>query len=130
MNTSCKPPSDLRSISGNYTSENIGINQLGKHIGTSTLSINVDSDGVIRGERGWSSESHKGHKADGTPTGSEKETVLGVIDPQDCEIGLAEKGETGIYRGRLLQDGSIDLILIASGDYPLAIRNRYTREAQ
>jgi hypothetical protein len=81
-------------------------------------------------ERGWASESHKGHKADGTPTSGEKEPVLGVIAPQDCDIGRAEKGETGIYRVRLLPDGSIDVILIASGDYPLAIRNRYTREAQ
>ena len=130
LNSSCQPPSDLSSLSGTYTAENIGINKSGKHSGTSTLSIAVDRDGVISGERTWSSKTHQGYTIDGTATNSDKEPVIGVIDPADCEIGLAEKGETGSYRGRLLSDGSIDLILIDSGDAPLAIRNRYERQAQ
>ena len=124
----CELPKDLQSLSGTYTAENIGINKLGKHIGTTTLSISVDSDGVIEGSRSWSSASHQGHTKDGVATSGDTETVIGVIHPQTCEIGLAEFGETGSYRGRYLGDGAIDLLLIESGEAPLAIRNTYRRQ--
>ena len=121
----CQLPEDLQSLSGTYTAENIGINKLGKHIGTTTLTITVDPDGVIEGSRSWSSASHQGHTKDGVTTNGDTETVIGVIHPQTCEIGLAEFGESGIYRGRYLADGTIDLLLIESGEAPLALRMTY-----
>ena len=124
----CDLPKDLQSLSGTYTADNIGINKLGKHIGTTTLTITVDSDGVIEGSRSWSSASHQGHTKEGVTTSGDTETVIGVIHPQTCEIGLAEFGETGSYRGRYLANGTIDLLLIESGDAPLAIRNTYRRQ--
>ena len=126
--STCELPRDLQSLSGTYTAENIGINKLGKHIGTTTLTITVDSDGVIEGSRSWSSASHQGHTKDGDTTSGDTETVIGVIHPQTCEIGLAEFGETGSYRGRYLANGTIDLLLIESGDAPLATRNTYRRQ--
>ena len=124
----CELPNDLQSLSGTYTADNIGINKLGKHIGTTTLTISVDSDGVIEGSRSWTSASHRGHTKDGVTTSGDTETVIGVINPQTCEIGLAEFGESGTYRGRHLANGTIDLLLIQSGDAPVAIRNTYRRQ--
>ena len=124
----CDLPEDLQSLSGTYAAENIGINKLGKHIGITTLSITVDSDGVITGSRSWSSSSHQGHTKDGTTTNGDTEAVIGVIHPQTCEIGLAESGETGTYSGRYRVDGTIELLLIQSGEAPVVIRNTYRRQ--
>jgi len=41
---------------------------------------------------------------------------------------LAEYGESGTYRGRLLPDGSIDLVLVESGGLPVVIRNHYVKQ--
>ena len=123
----CELPEDLRTISGTYTAENIGINKLGKHIGTTTLTITVDSDGVIEGSRSWRSSSHQGHTEHGETTSGDTESVIGVIHPETCDIGLAEFGETGTYRGQYLNNGAIDLLLIESGKAPLALRNTYRR---
>ena len=125
---SCNPPTNLSELSGLYSAKNIGINSIGKHIGTSTLSINVDVDGVINGTRSWESQTHSGHTDDGRLTKSQVEKIIGVIDPFDCEIGLAEYDEPGTYRGRLLPDGSIDIILVQSGKQPVAIRNHYKKK--
>ena len=126
-NISCKPPKNLSEISGLYSAENIGINSIGKHIGISTLSIEVDNDGVISGTRSWESATDSGHTEDGKLTKAHVEKVIGVVDPFDCEIGLADINEPGSYRGRLMQDGSIDIILIQSGKRPVAIRNHYKK---
>ena len=123
----CELPNDLQSLSGTYTADNIGINKLGKHIGTTTLTITVDSDGVIEGSRSWRSSSHQGHTEHGETTSGDTESVIGVIHPETCDIGLAEFGETGTYRGRYLNNGAIDLLLIESGKAPLALRNTYRR---
>ena len=125
--TSCKPPADLSEISGQYSAVNIGINSIGKHVGVSKLSIDVDNDGVISGTRSWESKTNAGHKEDGTLTKSHVEEIIGVVDPFDCEIGLAEYDEDGSYRGRLMPDGSIDIILVQSGKRPVAVRNHYKR---
>jgi len=127
VSTSCQPPSDLSTLTGSYSSENIGINSNGKHLGESELSITVDADGVFSGERSWSSDRHSGHSKDGTIIKGDKEKVIGVIDPNDCQIGIAEFGESGNYNGRLLPDGSIDLILIQSGAKPVVMRNLYQK---
>ena len=68
-------PTTIRSINatGSYSSENIGINSNGKHLGESELSITVDADGVFSGERSWSSDRHSGHSKDGTITKGDKE---------------------------------------------------------
>ena len=124
---SCKPPTNLSELSGLYSAKNIGINSIGKHIGTSTLSINVDVDGVINGTRSWESQAHSGHTDDGRLTKSHVEKIIGVVDPFDCEIGLAEYDEPGTYRGRLLPDGAIDIILVQSGTHPVVIRNHYKK---
>lgn len=124
---SCKPPTNLSEISGLYSAKNIGINSIGKHIGISTLSIEVDNDGVISGTRSWESATNPGHTEDGKLTKAQAERIIGVVDPFDCEIGLAEYNEPGSYRGRLMQDGSIDIILIQSGKRPVAIRNHYKK---
>ena len=96
-------------------------------MGLSTLSIEVDNDGVISGTRSWESATNPGHTEDGKLTKAHDEKVIGVLDPFDCEIGLAEYNELGIYRGRLMPDGSIDIILIESGKRPVAIRNHYKK---
>ena len=127
---SCKPPINLSELSGIYSAQNIGINSIGKHVGTSMLSINVDNDGVITGTRSWESPTHSGHTDDGKVTKAHAEKIIGVVDPFDCEIGLAEYDEPGIYRGRLLPDGSIDMILLQSGNKPVAIRNHYKKNKQ
>ena len=54
--------------------------------------------------------------------------MIGVIHPQTCEIGLAESGETGTYSGRDRVDGTIELLLIQSGEAPVVIRNTYRRQ--
>ena len=124
---SCQPPADLSTLSGSYSSKNIGINSKGKHLGDSELSITVDADGVFSGERSWSSERHSGHSMDGTLTKGDTEKIIGVIDPNDCQIGIAEFGESGHYNGRLQPDGSIDLILVQSGTKPVVMRNQYQK---
>lgn len=125
--TNCVLPANLSKLSGTYQAKNIGINKLGKHEGTTQLSIMVDKDGVINGKRSWESTTHSGHEQDGSVTNGDTEKVIGVLDPFDCEIGLAEYGESGTYRGRLLPDGSIDLVLIESGEFPVVIRNHYIK---
>lgn len=123
----CKPLSDLTTLSGSYSSENIGINSNGKHQGTSKLMIEVDTDGVITGERSWESTIHSGHTKDGQITKSDSEKIIGVIDPYSCQIGMAEFEESGNYNGRLLNDGSIELVLVQSGERPVVIRNHYKK---
>lgn len=124
----CRPPANLKSLSGTYSAKNIGINKYGKHVGTTTLIIDVDEDGVITGQRSWSSDDHRGHDASGQPVSRDQERLIGVFDSNDCEFGFADEKEHSIYRGRLLADGSIDLILIASGSRPLALINHYQRK--
>ena len=124
---SCQLPSDLSTLTGSYSSENIGINSNGKHLGDSKLSITVDADGVFSGERSWSSERHSGHSKNGAITKGDTEKIIGVINPKNCQIGIAEFGESGHYNGQLLFDGSIDLILVQSGDKPVVMRNRYQK---
>ena len=85
----------------------------------------MDSDGIIEGSRSWRSASHQEHTKDGVTTSVNNETVIGVIHPQTCEIGLAEVGETGSYHGRYLDNGTIELLLVESGNTALAIRNTY-----
>ncbi len=126
--TRCVPPTDLTTLSGTYQAKNIGINSLGKHEGTSKLSIVVDADGIISGKRSWESSAHFGHEEDGSVANGDTEKVIGILDPLDCEIGLAEYGESGTYRGRLLPDGSIDLVLVESGALPVVIRNHYVKQ--
>ena len=124
----CELPEKLQALSGTYADKDIGINKLGKHIGNSTLTITVDNDGVIEGSLRWSSSSHQGHTKEGELTSSDTENVIGLIHPQTCEIGLAEYGETGSYRGRYRADGAIELLLIQSGEAPVVIRNTYRRQ--
>jgi len=125
--STCSAPQALTQLSGVYEADNIGINKLGKHIGTSTLTLDVDPDGVIQGSRSWSSDKHQGHTADGTITKGDSEELIGVVDASTCAIGLADIDELGTYRGQLRSDGAIDLILLAPGEHPLAIRNTYKR---
>ena len=124
---SCKYPSDLTTLSGSYSSENIGINSNGKHRGTSKLMIKVDTDGVITGERSWESTIHSGHTNDGKATKSDTEQIIGIIDPYSCRIGMAEFNDSGNYTGQLLNDGSIELLLIQAGKRPVVIRNHYKK---
>ena len=117
---SCNPPANLADLSGKYTSEMIAISDHGKKTGSSTLDIKVDEIGVISGKYSWKASDGFGNKINGQKVQEDSENVIGVFDPRDCEIGLAETAENGSFRGRLLSDGKIDLILIEPGVHPAA----------
>ena len=84
------------------------------------LKLTVDSDGHIQGQKSWGLEEGHGYRAsDGALTKSDTEDVIGII--QNCEIALAENLENGMHRGKLLADGSIQLIMIQPGSKPVVI---------
>lgn len=130
MPEACQPSGDLATLSGTYAARDIGINSRGKHSGSSTLSLAVDRDGVITAERRWTSAVHSGHTRDGAETRSDSERLIGIVDRHDCTISLVETAENGHYQGRLLADGSINLMLLQPGGRPVVILNRYQRSGR
>ena len=117
---SCNPPQDLSELSGKYISKMTAISEHGKKMGDSTIDIKVDKDGVIAGSYSWETSEGHGNDSTGEKVQTDSEKIIGVIDPRDCEVGLAETSESGSFRGRLLSDGKIELILIEPGEHPVA----------
>ena len=121
MNTiTCNPPQNPSTLSGKYNSQMTAISEHGKKFGSSTLDLKVDESGIITGTYAWETSDGHGNDSTGKKVQEDSEAVIGVFDSRDCEIGLAETNESGSFRGRLLPDGKIDLILIEPGDHPVA----------
>ena len=116
----CRQPEKLSLLSGVYESvEKVAINSSGPIYSTSRMTLSVNDEGHINAERAWSLAAGFGHKADGTQTKRDTELLIGVV--ADCEFALAETEESGMYHGRLMDDGKIRLIQIQSGVKPVVI---------
>ena len=125
--TACIAPKDVASLTGTYSAPMIAITGHGKKKGSSLLELVVDSSGVVSGTYSW--EATEGHGDDdaGQKVRKDSEEIIGVFDARDCEFGLAETKETGIFRGRLLPDRTLDLILVEPGTQPAVKLLRYKK---
>jgi len=123
----CIAPKDVASLTGTYSAPMIAITGHGKKEGSSLLELVVDSSGVVSGTYSW--EATEGHGDDdaGQKVRKDSEEIIGVFDARDCEFGLAETKETGIFRGRLLPDRTLDLILVEPGTQPAVKLLRYKK---
>ncbi|MEB3307783.1 MAG: hypothetical protein VKK98_06490 [Cyanobacteriota bacterium] len=124
---SCQSPGDLTELSGVYSADMVAISQYGKKVGSSTLDIKVDGSGVVTGTYSWEAAEGYGSSAGGGKVSQDSEKVIGVFDAKDCEFGLAETEEAGIFRGRLLPDKTIDLTLVEPGLQPVVKLLRYKK---
>lgn len=116
----CQQPDKLSSLSGVYESvRQVAINSSGPIYSMSRMTLSVNDEGHINAERAWSLAAGFGHKADGAKTKQDTELLIGVV--ADCEFALAETEESGMYHGRLMDDGKIRLIQIQSGVKPVVI---------
>lgn len=96
------------------------INSRGKQLTKKFISIEIDENGLVEGRSGWELvDGSGGHDGD-TPTITASEEVIGVFDPEDGELNLVETREHGILRGTVLDRDRIKMVLVQSGEKPVA----------
>ena len=114
----CDQPEDLSTLSGTYkSSEKLTINQLGPVDSTETWSLKFDKQGYITGEKGWESTKYFGHNAAGAKVQSDSEKIIGLV--KDCKIAVVETKENGMAHGELMNDQSITISMLQSGEKPV-----------
>ncbi len=115
---SCNEPSNLSTLSGIYKSSNkLTINQFGPIDSSSTWNLNFDKKGHITGEKSWTSNKIVGHNDTGKKVRSDSEAIIGLI--KNCKIALVETQETGMAHAELMEDQSIMVSMLQSGDKPV-----------
>ncbi len=114
----CNEPSDLSKLSGIYkSSEKLTINQFGPINSSSTWNLKFDKKGHITGEKSWTSNKIVGHNDTGKKVRSDSEAIIGLI--KNCKIALVETQETGMAHAELMEDQSIMVSMLQSGDKPV-----------
>jgi hypothetical protein len=93
---------------------------------SSTLSLQVDANGHIKGERSWKSSEY-GFNAVGKKVFLDAEQMIGLFDRATCKMVLVETVEAGTIQAELLPDGSLSFVLSQAGHDPVVVMGVYRR---
>ncbi len=105
---------------GTWTGEAWCINANGDPHVEQVLVIEVADQGHIRGSIGWRSlDGDHGHDHEGSVVLSHEEKVIGLASLRDGTIALVEMAENGTLLGRLMPDGSLELLRTQPGEKPV-----------
>lgn len=124
---SCQPPADLSSLSGVWQASSHRVSR-GHNSGTSasTLTLQVDANGHVKGTRSWKSPNH-GLNSAGQKVNVDSENVIGLFDHATCRMVLVETAEAGTIQAELMPDGSLSFILSQPGPDAVVVIGTYRR---
>jgi len=123
----CRAPLDLSSLSGVWYATDSRVSR-GHNAGiqSSSLTLLVDGNGHVKGERNWKS-SRYGFNAAGKKVFLDAEKVIGLFDRATCRMVLVETVESGTIQAELMPDGSLSFVLSQAGRDPVVVRGVYRR---
>jgi len=123
----CGAPADLSSLSGVWNATSSRVSR-GQNAGSqsSTLNLQVDVNGHVKGMRSWKSLEY-GFNAAGNTVNLDAETVTGLFDRATCRMVLVETVEAGTIQADLKPDGSLPYVLTQPGRDPVVVMGVYRR---
>ena len=128
----CQPKYSHHEMTGTWRGTGHTINSRGKSLTEKFLVIEIDENGLVDGTAGWELvEGSGGHDGE-TPTVTASEEVIGVFDSDTGKLHLVEMREHGILTGQILDRDRIRMVLVQSGEKPVAstfILERATKAA-
>ena len=116
----CQPKYSHHEMTGTWRGTGHTINSRGKSLTQKFLVIEIDENGLVDGTSGWELVTGSGGHDGETPTVTASEEVIGVFDPQVGELHLVETREHGILNGTILDRDRIRMVLVQSGEKPVA----------
>ena len=130
IGSGCQPHYAHDEFIGTWRGTGHTINSRGKSYTKKFIKIDIDENGLVEGRSGWELIDGSGGHDGQTPTVTASEEVIGVFDPQLGELNLVETREHGILKGTILDRDRIRMVLVQSGDKPVASTFILTRVNQ
>lgn len=116
----CQPKYSHHEMTGTWRGTGHTINSKGKSLTQKFLVIQIDEDGLVDGTSGWELVTGSGGYDGEIPTVSASEEVIGVFDSDTGTLHLVEMREHGILTGQILDHDRIRMVLVQSGEKPVA----------
>lgn len=106
-----------RDFNGSWEGDSIGINSFGDVESRQRLELKADDQGRLRGTIAWWNA--KGHNSSGEVVKENTEDVIGLADVEAGTFVIVETAESGTLLGRMLSDGSVELLRTQPGEDPV-----------
>ena len=116
----CQKKYTHHDMTGTWRGSGHTINSRGKSFTHKVLVIEIDEDGLVEGTSGWELVNGRGGHDGELPAASDSEEVIGVFDSDSGKLHLVEMREHGILTGQVLDLDRIRMVLVQSGEKPVA----------
>lgn len=116
----CQQTTSHEDITGTWKGTGHTINSRGRSHTATFLVLEVDENGLIEGTSGWKLiDGTGGHDGD-VPSTENEERIIGAFVPATGEVYLVETEENGRLHGTLLDERRMRVVLVQTGDKPVA----------
>ena len=106
-----------KDFNGSWEGDSIGINSFGDVESRQRLELTSDDKGRLTGTIAWWKA--KGHNPAGEVVEKNTEGVIGLADLDAGTFMIVETAESGTLLGRMLSDGSVELVRTQPGEDPV-----------